>query len=158
MATGALKTINRPGPWAMSSYANQAKLTTAMAGTNNDITFVAKTIGTSGNNVRVRIVVAGVSTALSVSVATNDITINSATSAGSAATSTAAQVIAAVQASVPAMALLASVANAPGNDGTGVVAALAFTNLAGGASNDWGRGSGGWTRVQQRGSSQAFFG
>lgn len=158
MAQGALKTTNRPGPWAMSSYANQAKLTTAMAGTNNDMTFIAKNTGTTGNNVRVRIVVAGASTALSVSVSSNDITINSATTAGSAASSTAAQVIAAVKASGPAMALLADVVNAPGNDGTGVVAAFAFTNLTGGASNDWGRGSGGWTRVKQGGRNNAFFG
>lgn len=158
MAIGALKTTTRSGPWAQSSYLQYAKLTTAMAGTNNDLTFYAKTPGAAGNNIRVRIVVAGASTALSVSVATNDITINSATSAGSAATSTAAQVRTAVLASVPAMALLGSVENATGNDGTGVVAALAFTNLAGGSDRDWARGSGGWKRVGSKGSSRAFFG
>jgi hypothetical protein len=109
---------------------NRAQLTTAMTGANNDITFLAKTPRTPGNAVRVRIVVAGVSTALSVSVSGNDITINSATNASSVATSPAVDVIRAVNRDAAAS-LLVHAQRAPGNDGTGVVTALAFTNLAG---------------------------
>lgn len=108
-----------------------ASLTTALAGTNNDLKYTAKDISANGNSVRVRYVVAGVSTSLSVSVSGLDITVNVATDGSSAATSTAAQVKAAVEASQPA-ANLVTVANAPGNDGTGVVTALGFTSLAGG--------------------------
>jgi len=107
---------------------------------------MAKAYSSASNNIRIRYVVAGASTPLTVSVSSNDITVNVATNGSSAATSTAAQVAAAVLASTPAMALLGSVDNAPGNDGTGVVAALGFTNLAGGADNDWARGSGTWNR------------
>lgn len=149
---GKLPSTTIGGSRAQTSYQRYAKLTTAMAGSNNDLQFVAKNAGSAGNNIRVRIVVAGASTALSVSVSSNDITINSATSAGSAATSTAAQVRTAVLASSPAMALLGSVENATGNDGTGVVAAFAFTNLSGGADNTWGLGSGSWQRRGPAGS------
>lgn len=112
----------------------QAFFTTAMAGANNDMTFTSKVVGVLGNSTRVRIVVAGVSTPLSVSVAGSDITINSATDGGGLATSTANDVIAAVKASAPASALV-DVALAAGNDGTGVVAAFAYTNLASGADS-----------------------
>jgi hypothetical protein len=109
----------------------KATLTTAMAGANNDLKFTSKQRGTDANNIRVRIVVAGANTALSVSVSTNDITVNSATNGSSVATSTAAQVKAAIEASTPAKALV-DVAFASGNDGSGVVAAFAFTALTGG--------------------------
>ncbi len=111
--------------------AKNAVLTTAMAGTNNDLKFTAKPAGVVGNGYRVTVVVAGVSTALSVALSGNDLTINSATNAGSAATSTAAQVLAALKANA-AISAKFEVALATGNDGTGVVAAFAFTNLAGG--------------------------
>ena len=109
---------------------NRATLTTALAGANNDLTLYAKTPGTSGNSVTFRIVVAGASTPLSVSVAGSAITVNSATNGSSAATSTASDVVTAVRNSSTARAL-AHIQLAPGNDGTGVVAALAATNLAG---------------------------
>lgn len=108
---------------------NRATLTTALAGANNDLTFLARTPGTGGNSIRVRIVVAGASTPLSVSVSGSDITINSATDGSSAATSTAAQVIDAVNRSAAASTLVWA-QNAPQSDGSGVVAALGFTNLA----------------------------
>jgi len=109
-----------------------ASLTTAMAGTNNDLKYTAKPAGTAGNARRVAHVVAGANTPLSVGVSGNDITVNVATDGSSLATSTAALVRAAVLASVPAMALLDKVELATGNDGTGIVAAFALTNLAGG--------------------------
>lgn len=119
----------RKGYWDI-----QASLTTAIAGANNDLVYTAKTGGVAGNAITVTYVVAGASTPLTVSVAANAITVNVATSAGSAATSTAAQVAAAVAASAPAAALVGAV-NATGNDGTGVVAALAATNLTGGVDS-----------------------
>jgi hypothetical protein len=109
--------------WAKSAGA----LTTALAGNNNDLTFlgVSSTLPT--------IVYANPGTAnaaLSVGVAGATITVNLATDAGSAITSTAAQVKAAIDASGPASALV-STALAAGNDGTGVVTAMAATPLAG---------------------------
>lgn len=123
-----------PGSWGAFGGKASAALTTALAGTHNDLTYTAKA-GLSryatGNTVSVRYVVAGASTALSVSVAGSAITVNVATTSGSVASSTAAQVKAAVDAHAAASALVA-VDLAAGNDGTGVVAALAVTNLAGG--------------------------
>jgi hypothetical protein len=112
---------------------NQATLTTAIAGTNNDLTYTATQLGTPGNSVTITYVVAGVSTPLSVTVAGNAITVNVATNAGSAATSTATQVRDAVRANAAA-AQLVGVDLAAGNDGTGVVAAMGATPLAGGTS------------------------
>lgn len=126
-----------PGRWAAAGNWAIATLTTALAGVQNDLTFTSRAARhqqESGNAVRVRYVVAGASTPLTVAVAGNDITVNVATSSGSVATSTAAQVRDAVNASVPASALVTA-ALATGNDGTGVVAALAYTNLTGGS--DW---------------------
>lgn len=118
----------------LGGFQRTATLTTALTGSNNDLVYTSKTAGTAGNSVSVRYVVAGANTALSVSVATKAITVNVATDGSSVATSTAAQVAAAIAASTPAAALV-TVANAAGNDGTGVVTALSATNLAGGA--DW---------------------
>jgi hypothetical protein len=110
---------------------NRATLTTALAGSNNDFMVFARALGTPGNSVRVRIVVSGASTPLSVTASGNDITINSATNGSSQAISTAQQVVDAINNSLTASPLVwARVAE--GNDGTGVVAALAFTNLTGG--------------------------
>lgn len=109
---------------------NRASLTTALAGANNDVALYARTPGTGGNSIRFRIVVAGVSTAASVVVAGNDITFNSATSAGSAAISTANEMLTMLRNDVNVRPLIHAQL-APGNDGTGVVAALAFTNLSG---------------------------
>jgi hypothetical protein len=61
----------------------------------------------------------------------NNIVFNSATSAASAATSTAAQMITAIQASAPASALVTVAAVNP-STGVGVVVAVAATNLSGG--------------------------
>lgn len=120
-------------------YWAAAALTTALTGTNNDLTYTAKTVGVEGNDITVTYVVAGASTPLSVSVSGNAITVNVATDAGGLATSTAAQVRDAVNASAPASALVTA-ANAAGNDGTGVVTALAATSLTGGTTQSHGTG------------------
>lgn len=111
---------------------NRATLTTALTGTNNDLTLLAKTPGTGGNSTTFRIVVAGASTPLSVSVAGSAITVNSATTAGSAASSTAADIVKAINFSATAKALVWAQL-APANDGTGVVTALGATSLTGAA-------------------------
>jgi hypothetical protein len=110
-----------------------AALTTALTGTNNDLTFTAKRPGATGNQITVRYVDPGANNAkLSVQSDGRDIVVNLATSGAGAITSTAAQVRDALLANTTA-ADLVSVANAATNDGTGVVTALVKTNLTGGS-------------------------
>lgn len=131
-----------PGRWGGFGAKLRSTFTTAMAGTNNDIKFSSsfEKRGVVGNGIRVQLLVAGASTPLTVTVSGTDITVNVATSAGSAATSTAAQVIAAVNAHAVASTLVLA-ENAPANDGTGVVTAQAFVTLVGGT--DWTIGTAG---------------
>ena len=103
-----------------------------MTGTNNDLLISAYYYGAEGNSIRVRVVVAGASTPQSVAVSGNDITFNSATNGSSVATSTGSQMMAALNAD-PVAGKMQFSQLAAGNDGTGVVAAFAFTNLTGGA-------------------------
>lgn len=110
----------------------KASLATSLTGTNNDLDYTADTAGTAGNSISVRYVdPASANASLSVSVSGKDITVNLATDGSNAITSTAAQVKAAIEA-VPAAAALVDIANHSGNDGSGVVTALAKTNLSGG--------------------------
>lgn len=103
---------------------------TALTGSNNDLAFIARATGTTPT-VRVTFVdPAGNDAALGVGVASQDITVNLATNGSGTITSTAAQVKAAIEASVAANAL-AVVALAPSNDGTGVVTAMSQQTLAG---------------------------
>lgn len=143
------------GPWTSLGIGGGARatLTTALAGTNNDIKYTSKERGPDGNGTRVRYVVAGNNTPLSVTVTGRDITVNVATSGVGAATSTGAQVRDAVNGNAAASALVLA-ENATGNDGTGVVAALGFTNLAGGANSLPARGSGAFTRVKRGGTTK----
>lgn len=112
---------------------NVASFTTSF-GSNADLLYTSKATGVAANSITIRYVVAGNSTALSVSVSGSAITVNLATDSGGAPTSTASQVLAAVQASAPATALVAS-ALAPGSSGAGVPAALSATPLAGGTDS-----------------------
>lgn len=105
-------------------------LSTDLTGANNDLLFVAKTAGIAGNNVSLCYLDPGApSQALSVSVAGSAITVNLATNSAGAITSTATQVKEAIEASVNASALV-YVFHRRGNDGTGVVTAMAQTYLA----------------------------
>ena len=113
-----------------SGLGNRAQLTTALTGANNDLLFYARKPGTGGNAVTGAIVVAGASTALSVSVVGNAITINSATTSGSVASSTARDIETAVRANAAANTLV-HVQRKYGDDGTGVVTALTATALSG---------------------------
>lgn len=103
-----------------------------MTGTNNDLLVSALYHGAAGNSIRLRVVVSGASTPASVAVSGNDITFNSATNGSSVATSTGSQMMAALNADANASKLIFAQL-AAGNDGTGVVAAFAYTNLTGGA-------------------------
>lgn len=95
-----------------------------------DVTLTAATTGLVGNGISAQFVDPGAAgQALTVTVAGSAITVNLATDAGSNITSTAAQIAAAINAD-PAASALASAA--PEGVGTGVVNALAQTNLAGG--------------------------
>ncbi len=110
------------------------KTTTASATlgtTNSAVAFVSKVghlTGSHGAPVRVRIVVSGASTPLSVAVSGNDITINSATNGSSVATTTALQARDAVNQNSAARDLVDSYLPATSN-GSGVVAAAGFTAL-----------------------------
>lgn len=98
--------------------------------TIGDITYTAIAAGAS-SPITVVTVVSGASTALSVSVTSNAITVNAATNSGSAAISTAAQIVAAVNASTPAKALVfATVTGVASN----VQAAQGSTGLTGGTA------------------------
>ena len=121
-----------------------AVLTTALVGTNNDLTFLAKTAGVGGNDITIALVdPEDVSQALSVDVVGSAISVNLATGSGGAITSTATQVKTAINADTDAKALVAA-SVAPGNSGAGVVTELAATNLAGGAAAG---GGGAYTHV-----------
>lgn len=101
---------------------------TGLTGSNNDLVFTAKNPGTTPT-VRITYVdPAANSAALSVTVSGSDITVNLATNGSGTITSTAALVKAAIEAKAEAAALI-TVANAPSNDGTGVVTAMSQQTL-----------------------------
>lgn len=129
---GQLKSLNR------TAYSAQVKQVTNVyfggyaSLVVQDITYYAKTTGSAGNAITITYVVAGASTALSVSVTGNAITVNLATNGSSIATSTATTVLAAIVASSGASALVgAEITGTAAN----VQAAQAATNLANGSAN-----------------------
>jgi hypothetical protein len=100
----------------------------------NGLTLLAKPIGTAGNAVSAKCVVSGNSTPLSISVAGNVITINSATNVGGSAISKNWEIKNAIEASAAAAALVRCryTTNYATNSQT-VMGALTEVNLAGGA-------------------------
>lgn len=123
----------------------KASLATAMTGNDNDLVIASLLEGADGNNIRYRHVVAGNNTPLSVTVSGKDITVNVGTNNVGAAISTAQAVMDIVNGTAGAgrdlvsghrrlTRALVKVTLKAGNDGTGVVAAFAFTNLAGGVN------------------------
>lgn len=103
-----------------------AAFLTACTNPDSNIIYTSKVTGPNGTLIRVRYVVAGNNTALSVSVSGNDITVNVATNGSGAATSTATLVKAAVDASGPASALVSTTLSGLGSD---IVNAFGFVNL-----------------------------
>lgn len=114
-----------------------ASLIVAPAGANNDVLYTADTPGGRGNDISVQYIDPGAaSQALRVSVQDHTaIRVHLATDGTKAITSTAAQVIAAVNAHFEA-GLLVTASNAPSNNGSGVVTAMAEDFLEGGADLD----------------------
>lgn len=110
----------------------KAKLSTGVVASDNAILYTAKEAGTAGNSIRVRHVdPGGTSATLSVSVSDTDITVNLGRSGG-ALSSDADAVVDAVNASTPAAALVSASSAVGDSNGDGIVAAVAYTNLAGG--------------------------
>ncbi len=116
--------------FGVAGMGNRAKV--ELGSGNSAYQLWARAPGTGGNSITFAVVVAGASTAASVAVVGNAITFNSATSAGSAATSTVNQMIDMVNRSPAASPLVWAQLKMPGSDGTGIVAAVAATSLAGG--------------------------
>jgi hypothetical protein len=110
----------------------QATLTTALTGTNNDLTFTAALGGRLGNGYRIRYVnPAANNQTLAVTVDGQDVSVSLATNGSGVITSTAEQVETALNL-VEAFAVPLIVNIAAGNDGSGVVTAMSYTSLAGG--------------------------
>lgn len=112
--------------------AEHATLTTSLTGNNNDLIFTSVAKAESANNISIKYTDPyKYSQSLSVSVTGNAINISLATDSSGAITTTAAQIITAITANSAASALV-TVANAVGNDGSGIVTAMNTTNLTGG--------------------------
>jgi hypothetical protein len=113
---------------------NKAHFQTFFEPANTNLVFTADAAGVAGNSIRIRYLVAGNNTALSVVVASNDITVNLATNGSGVPTSTGATVLAAINASGPATALI-DVAHEAGSDGSGVIPeGFTYRNLEYGSS------------------------
>lgn len=112
-----------------------AALTTALGSTNRDLTFTAKPRGRDGDLISVKYTDPSAnSQALAVTVNGYEINVSLATGSTGTITSTAALIKAAIEASPKANALVA-VTYPTGNDGSGVVVAMAQTFLSGGAGD-----------------------
>jgi hypothetical protein len=116
----------------------KAALTVNPAGNENGLTFTAKNYGTDGNLISIEYVDPSANDqTLSVSVHNTAITVSLATGVAGAITSTAAEVLAAVNASIPASKLVVATIYAGDtgavDDGSGVVTAMALDFLVDGA-------------------------
>ena len=98
-----------------------AEYTTALAGSNNDLTFYHAPGGTAGNSITIELSDPGVDSPLSVAVAGNVVTVTLAYASG-AVTSTANEVMALVNADGKCNTLNFKAKLAPGNIGTGKMA------------------------------------
>lgn len=109
-----------------------ATMGTDLTGVNNDLDYTAVPAGRLGNAIFVEYINPGTNNAvLSVTVSGFTVTVHLATNGSAVITSTAAQVKAAIEASPEASALV-TVAHRAGNNGTGVVTAMAGQDLADG--------------------------
>lgn len=113
-----------------------ASVTLEPTGDNNDIAITADADGPGGNAYSVELLDPSANdAALSVSTTDNlKFSVSLATGEAGAITSTAAQVVAALNAYAPFAALMTA-ANAAGNNGSGVVTAIAEADLTGGGGN-----------------------
>jgi fibronectin-binding autotransporter adhesin len=108
----------------------KARFVTNLANaTNNDLIFAAKAGGVAGEQISIEYVNPGLpDSPISASVSGSAVLVSLATDSLGAIISTAADVKAAIEASAPVSALI-SVANAAGNDGSGLVDPLPFSFL-----------------------------
>lgn len=114
----------------------KSSYTTDLVGDNNDIVYTSKLTGVLGDAITVEYVdPSDTEQSLLVEVTGTDITVNLATDAGGIITSTADEIKAAI-AALPAAHALVGTADKAANDGSGVVTAMAKTNLAGGVDAD----------------------
>ncbi|WP_110955205.1 hypothetical protein [Anaerosinus massiliensis] len=114
--------------------AKAASFTTTFTTENSNLTFVAKEKGVDGNSIKVAFVApTTASQELSVSVASNVITVNLATDETKTVTTVADDVIAIILENTEAQDLV-DVMTADGNSGSGTVSALVATALAGGTA------------------------
>lgn len=114
---------------AASANPTHASLTTALAGANNDILWIAVAPGTGGNSKTIQYTISG---SAPVAIATVGVAPYTGLLITGGTTTTAQQVADAWRNSSDAVKSVAVPAIAPGNDGTGAVISLAATNLAGG--------------------------
>lgn len=118
------------------SGATKASLTTALTGTNNDIVWTAVSGGPQGNGIWIRYVDPEADNSpLEVDVADKGITIYLATDGSGVITSTADDLKAAVAAHPVAQGLVVGT-DVGGDDGSGVVTAMAASYLTGGVGAD----------------------
>ena len=113
-----------------------AEVATSMTGSHNDIRVTADTAGTIGNGYSFELLDPSANNA-ALSVSTVDylkFSVSLATGAGGAITTTASQLIAALNAYAPFAALMTAALKS-GDNGSGVVTALAETDLTGGGDN-----------------------
>ncbi len=114
-----------------------ATLTTNLTGLNNDITFTAAFAGSGGNDITVEYIDPGAinqSLAVSLVAGTKRIQVSLATDGTGVITSTSADIESAIS-SLAAVTALVAAADAGGNDGSGVVTAMAETALSAGDGN-----------------------
>lgn len=114
----------------------KARLSTGVVANDNAILYTAKEAGVEGNAITVTHVdPPGNNASLTVAVVGTDITVSLATDGASAVTSKADAVVDAVNADTDAKELVAASSAVGDSNGTGTVAALAKTNLAGGKAS-----------------------
>jgi hypothetical protein len=102
---------------------------------NSKLAVTARTPGTSGNTTTLTLTAGvGADTPTSVSVSTQAITVTLGTDTDEDVSATVDEVVAAINASTPAKALVKA-GRGPGSDGSGVVAAAASAPLAGGTTS-----------------------
>jgi hypothetical protein len=133
--SGLIGSKRDPGNLGTVQVAKEATLVMNDGGAATNLKFTSKAESAAANNITVAYVNPGTNNAaLGVVVAGSAITVNLATNGSAVATSTAAQVLAALLASTPAMALVSVEYDPADTTGvtTGVVAVKSATHLAGG--------------------------
>lgn len=109
-----------------------ATLTTSLTGNNNDLTYTSVDQADEANDITITYFdPEAPSQSLSIDVTGSDIIVNLATDGDSNITTTSGDIITEIEGDVDASALV-TVANATGNDGSGVVTATTILSLSGG--------------------------